>query len=479
MDQTENIHQSPRLTPITSDWMNEVFGNKSLLKNLLATYDSPVNLLHTKPFRHNFDLYQKVFEKHNLNHQVFFARKANTCKVFAKEANAAGFGIDVASYNELKQCLELGCNPERLVLTAAIKPEKLVRLAIQNGVLMIVDNRDEFSLIQRLASELNQKARIGIRVSGFLYNGKKLYSRFGFDIDKVKDLMLQTFSNASTTDLFDFEGFQFHLDGYSIKERATALFQLIHLIDELEEYHISTGFIDMGGGLLMNYLTSKNEWKTFWNQLKQSLLGKRKPITFRNNGLGYHIKNNTIEGTPNVYPYFNETPKEKFLDQILSTKNEVGKTVASLLHEKNIELRIEPGRSLLDQCGLTITRVIHRKKDQENNWLVGLEMNRSQLFSSSEDFLVDPVYIPIHDIGKPEKPESVYFTGGYCLEGDIILKRKIELPRLPEIGNIICFVNTAGYIMHFYETRSHLYDFSANLVFHPESGEIIPDENIT
>ena len=58
----------------------------------------------------------------------------------------------------------------------------------------------------------------------------------------------------------------------------------------------------------------------------------------------------------------------------------------------------------------------------------------------------------------------VFFTGGYCLEQDIILKRTIVLPCLPEIGDIVCFVNTAGYMMHFCETRSHLFEFATNVV---------------
>jgi diaminopimelate decarboxylase len=65
---------------------------------------------------------------------------------------------------------------------------------------------------------------------------------------------------------------------------------------------------------------------------------------------------------------------------------------------------------------------------------------------------------------KNEKPVAVYFTGAYCLEKDIILKRKIVLPRLPCIGDAVAFLNTAGYMMHFYETESHLLKKTTNLM---------------
>jgi len=40
---------------------------------------------------------------------------------------------------------------------------------------------------------------------------------------------------------------------------------------------------------------------------------------------------------------------------------------------------------------------------------------------------------------------------------------------MPYIGDIICFPNSAGYMMHFYETQSHLYDFTTNLVINEDS----------
>lgn len=149
---------------------------------------------------------------------------------------------------------------------------------------------------------------------------------------------------------------------------------------------------------------------------------------------------------------------------MLSYQNQNGQTPASLLRERGIEIRIEPGRSLLDQVGVTMAKVIHRKKDSQENWLIGLEMNGSQLHSSSADFLLDPEFIQMEKNSREMKSTPVFFTGGYCLEQDIILKRKIVLPCLPEVGDIVCFPNTAGYIMHFYETKSHLFDFTTNLV---------------
>jgi len=67
---------------------------------------------------------------------------------------------------------------------------------------------------------------------------------------------------------------------------------------------------------------------------------------------------------------------------------------------------------------------------------------------------------------------EVYFTGAYCLERDVLLKRKISLPKLPEINDVVVFVNTAGYMMHFFETQAHLFELATNLVYNEKSDSI-------
>lgn len=459
--------------------MQEVTEDRSLLHDLFEQHGSPINLHYLDAFVENYQAYTKILDRHKLKHNIFFARKANTCRAFPKEAQRLGFGVDTAGYRELKQCLELGCSPDSIILTAAVKNERLVRLALANDVVMMLDNEDECRLVHRMAQELGKTPEIGIRISGFQFEGQKLYSRFGFDVETVADFISQRLGAGNECDTLRFTGFHFHLDGYSVSQRSEALIQTLQLTDELEHKGISTSFIDMGGGLLINYLSDNAEWEAFWVELRKAIRGDRKRITFSNNGLGYKIIEGKLRGTPEVYPFYNEMPKEQFLEAVLSYKNGEGKTVAALLHEREIEFRMEPGRSLLDQTGMTIAKVAYRKKDQRGDWLVGLEMNRSQLSSSSADFLLDPIFISMQPAEAQEKPTAVYLTGAYCLEQDIILKRKIVVPHLPQIGDAVAFPNTAGYMMHFYETRSHLFDFATNLVGDSDSfPHFTPDANL-
>ncbi|TCO11083.1 diaminopimelate decarboxylase [Natronoflexus pectinivorans] len=453
-------NQLPKLTPVISDWMPKLMNDKVLLDSLFAAYGSPINIHYLPEFDKNIDTFRKVFTKHGISYQIFYAHKANKSKSIVKCAQENGIGVDTASYRELLQALEAGVKSENLTVTAAIKTEKLLQLAVENNVLVILDNEDECNLLNTIAKKLDKQTPVGFRVSGFNTDMGKLYSRFGFDLDEVSSFITSTCSPQGEHSNLSYTGLHFHLNGYSTEQRGAALSQCIILAEKLKDNGFTTQFIDIGGGFLINYLQFKNEWKAFREELKKAVKGERKEITFNNDGLGYQLIDNKLQGKLATYPFYNEVNGDLFLEKILSFRYKNKASVTELLRDKDIEIRMEPGRSLLNQVGMTLAKVVFRKKDMRGRWLVGLDMNMSQLKSSSTDYLADPLtaFAPA-----PKHLVEVYFTGAYCLEQDIVLKRKIALPNLPQIGDIIGFVNTAGYMMHFFETQAHLFELSVNL----------------
>lgn len=454
------VDTPPMLTPIIHPWIEAFFHDHLLHEQLANNYGSPLNLHNMTPFVENYQAYCKEIESHDLAYQIFFARKSNKFTSFVKTAQIEGFGIDTASFQELNQCLNIGVDPKRLVFTGSIKTKETITLAIKKNILIILDNFDEIDAVKTIAANLDMDVRVGLRVSGFTHNNQKLYSRFGFDIDSALSVLLE---RLCICDHIRFEGFHFHLDGYSVEQRVSAFDQIISLTDQMAALGISTGFIDMGGGLLINYLKDRDQWETFDHELQLAVEGVRPPLTFRNNGLGYAWRDDQVEGKLETYPYFNECAKEHFLRSVLLAETSHG-TVAHALRERNIELRLEPGRSLLDQTGITLAKVVYRKYDSNKDLIVGLEMNKTQLCCNCADFLLDPFLIPMITGSLEEEPSSAYLVGAYGLEQDLILKRKVVLPQIPQVGDMICFVNTAGYMMHFYESQSHHLGLAENLI---------------
>ncbi|WP_235291672.1 type III PLP-dependent enzyme domain-containing protein [Portibacter lacus] len=442
-----------KLTPILHNWVQNLKSQPSLLREAIEEYGSPLNIHNLEPFYENVNKYNEVFSNLNIQGKAFFARKANRCLSLLTGTHQHNYGIDTASYHELKQSLDQGVSSHNLVVTAAVKPDQLLELAIKNDVLIIIDNQDEVQAISRLAD--GKKVNVGFRLSGFKFNGSKAYSRFGIDILDAKDFITEHL--ASHPNLI-YKGLHFHLDGYDLDQRRSALSDCIALSRDLE----GTEFIDIGGGLLMNYLQSEEEWEAFDKRLRQGISGKSEEVTYRNNGLGYELVNGQVTGKLKTYPYYNNLNKDNALQYILEGE------IADQLRAAGIELRIEPGRSLLDQVGFTIAKVIHRKKDQNGDHHIGLEMNMTQMLSGSADFLLDPIVL--YNNSENLEPVDVYFTGAYCLERDVLLKRKISLDRLPEVNDLVIFPNTAGYMMHFFESEAHQFPLAKNVFVENKNG---------
>ncbi|WLD24263.1 alanine racemase [Flavobacterium dauae] len=449
------------LTPLLHSWVKKLIDNPESLHTAIEQYNSPLNVHSLIPFQENITEYQQVFKELNLKHKIFFARKANKCIAFPITAAQAGEGADTASYRELKQCLDAGISPKDLILTAAVKNEKLLSLAVDNQVTVVLDNFDEWELLKKIVNEKQKKVTVNIRLSGFNFEGKILHTRFGFSLNESFELIQQIHNQER---FVNFTGLHFHLNGYSVEQRVAAIEQSIQLVDRLQKLNIITQSLDIGGGYLMNYLADESEWKKFNQELKRAVLEERNPLTYQNDALGIIKINDRLYGEPTVYPYFNHLHKSNLLRTILTAAASIyQQPIFQLLQQRNIELRMEPGRSLLDQCGITVAKVAFRKKDTAGNWLFGLEMNRTQLRSSSADFLLDPVHIPKVK-NNENNPVEGFLVGAYCLEQELILKRKIAFVQFPQVGDLIIFPNTAGYMMHFFESEAHLFELATNVI---------------
>lgn len=451
------------LTPHLHSWITDLRKDKTLLVKTIQEEDSPINIHHLGPFVENIQSYQQVFQKYELRHGIYFARKANKCISFAKQAFNCGQGVDTASLNELRQCLEAGISAQVLLVTAAVKNKNLLELAVENHVTVVLDNRDEYLLLRQIAREKKKNIPVMVRVSGFTLNGRLLHSRFGFSLIGAQDLIEEIHSEQGW---LGYTGLHFHLNGYAVDERVAAIEQCIDLIDRLRSQGISTDSLDIGGGFPVNYLEDHEEWVAFHRELKLALLDQRTPLTYQNDPLGMVKTATGIQGEPLVYPYSNANYKELFLDRILKSFSEIYRIpIHELIQQRNLEVRLEPGRSLVDQAGVTVAVVVFRKWDTSGELLIGLEMNRSQLRSSSADFLVDPIHIPLLGESNSQAPCFGFLVGAYCLEQELILKRKIRFEKFPEVGDLVLFPNTAGYMMHFFESEAHRFNLAKNVFY--------------
>ncbi|MCP5464505.1 MAG: hypothetical protein H7A33_05740 [Deltaproteobacteria bacterium] len=113
------------------------------------------------------DQYQAMtgaFEKHD--HLICFSVKANSNKSILKTFFNLGAGADVVSGGELRRALDAGCDPKKIVFSGVGKTSEEIHLALSEGIYQFnVESEQELENIQRVASFLDFKAAIALRVN--------------------------------------------------------------------------------------------------------------------------------------------------------------------------------------------------------------------------------------------------------------------------------------------------------------------------
>lgn len=462
---------APKLAPKLAPWMRQLFQSPSAVARFLETHGSPVHVTVASEFRRNIATLLSAVRERGVSGGLFFARKANKLPWFVKLAKEEGIGVDTASLTELQETIDLGVSPAAIVVTAVGKSQELVSLAVASGCLVVVDNLDELRLVSAVAKSLGRQARLGLRFSGFKVKQRCVFSRFGFPIDDFRSLLLETAKESN----LQLELLHAHLDRYDIEERALAARQLIEVADcaALDDQKVSA--IDLGGGILIRYLESQSEWHTFLESLVESVAGDRASFTYQGDGFGLVKSGDRVLGKAELYPAWNDISKERFVGAILDYANG-SPAVHKEIAERGLKLYFEPGRALLDNVGVTLARVMYRKRDTIGNLIVGVSMNRTNLRPFRAEFCVDPCF-PVTE-NRANSQEGAFLVGSLCGEGDIIMRRKLKLNHIPEPNDPICFANTAGYLAHHLEVGTHGDPLPVNLLVDEKTFEILDASDI-
>lgn len=457
---TTLCHGLPPLTGRTEPWMEQLLADPDQCADLLSAHGSALNLLDFGPLGRNIGELTRAGADLGIEVGVFVARKANKALSLISAAVEAGAGLDVASYAELKQCLDRGVEAGRIIVTAAVKDKALLTLAITSGVTVSLDNADETADVEAIAAKEGIRARVALRLA--VTRPGVPPTRFGLTADSWLAFL------TGRGELLEVEGVHFHLNGYDRQHRVLALAEACSFIDRLRDAGHPVGYIDMGGGIPMSYLEDEPSWRAFWQALAADADGT---LTWRGDRLG--LTDPALDRpSPALYPYWQQETRGAWLTALLSTAVD-GTTAAQLLTSRGLQLRCEPGRSVLDGCGMTLAEVAFRKTTSDGVPLVGLQMNRTQMRSTSADVLIDPRWLRPSRAGTPSAPGEAFLVGAYCIEEELILRRRLAFPQGVARGDIAVFVNTAGYLMHILESPSHQLPLAQNLVH--RDGAWIPD----
>lgn len=438
MEHPDRVHGLPPLAARTFGWSEALVNDAAQCRHLIDTFGSPANVLNPEPMEANIAELVTAGEQVGVETKIFFARKANKALVFVDTVRDTGHGVDVASENELRQVLDRGMPGERIVLSAAIKPDRLLALAIDHGVNISTDTCAEYDRVCAIAEAAGTYACVAPRLAP---NPDTMPpTRFGERLGAWAAHVSEPRAGAQVV------GVHAHLHGYAAQDRSTALRECMELIDALRAAGHAPEFIDIGGGVPMSYLSSEEQWRDYQDAIAAQRSGYATALTWKADPL------------TNTYPYWQEPTRGAWLTQVLAGG------VAEELRARGLRLHLEPGRSLLDGCGVILADVAFTKTRSDGVPLVGLAMNRTQCRTTSDDYLIDPVLIKRTPAGDAVE---AFLVGAYCIEDELILRRKIRFPRGVAAGDIVAIPNAAGYFMHILESASHQIPLAHNVVYPP------------
>ena len=237
---------------------NELFAEEVALKDVAEKYGTPSFVYSRATLERHAKAYINSFK--SMDGLVCFSVKALSNISILKTLKNSGCGFDIVSGGELHRALLAGADPKKIIFSGVGKSKAEMTLGIENNILSFnVESEQELYQLGVVAGEMKKIAPVAIRfnpnvdagVHEFTKTGRKS-DKFGVSIENAKDLIKQCNENRN----LNLVGLTCHigsqimeLDGF---EQAAK--QALELLVELEKLNINLDFIDMGGGLGVNYV---------------------------------------------------------------------------------------------------------------------------------------------------------------------------------------------------------------------------------
>ena len=325
-------------------------------------YGSPAFIYSSKAINDNFQSYQNEIREGDL---ICYAVKANSNLHILKLLSDLGSGFDVVSGNELKRCLLAGADKNKIVFSGVAKTEEEITLAIENDILSInIESYGEFERILKVSKELNKKVNCALRVNPDIAIGSHKYiqtgsktSKFGLD----KESVLKISSQCEIDGPIKLTTVASHI-GSQISDENLILESvdyLIEIADELTKNGHNIEYLDIGGGLGIQYRDEE-------------------------------------EGSP----------------KILLEK------VKELLSERDFKIILEPGRSVIGTAGILVSKVEYIKEAGEKKFAI-IDAGMNDLIRPS----LYEAWHKVIEVDHQNTDLDLYdLAGPVCETGDVLAK---------------------------------------------------------
>ncbi len=345
---------------------------------------TPFYLYSTATLTNHFKAFDGAFEA--IPHITCFAVKSCSNLAILNLFAGLGGGADIVSGGELYRALNAGVDPRRIVYSGVGKTADEMRYALKSGILMFnVESEQELAKLQEVAAELEMKAPVSFRVNPDVDPKTHAYistglakNKFGIPIDKAE----KVYSDAKSLPNIEVLGVSCHIGSQltQISPFVESLQKLKGFIKRLQNAGISISYLDLGGGLGIQY---------------------------------------DAEQPPHPREYAEAIKKE--------------------MQDLNCTLILEPGRVIVGNAGILVTRVLYTKAGAKKKFVIvdaGMnDLARPSLYGA---------YHAIQSVIRTERGKEVAdVVGPICETGDFLAKDK-EVP-VSEAGDLLAVMSAGAY----------------------------------
>ncbi len=336
----------------------KLFIDEVSLEDLAKEYGTPVYVYSGSKLKENLKGYLSSVREED---KVCYSVKSNSNIHLLELLADLGSGFDVVSGNELRKCLEAGAKPEDIVFSGVGKTEEELVLAIKENIFSInIESEEELDRIIKTAKDLEKKAQCMIRINPDISSESHPYIQTGLKTSKfgiLREGIDSLVEKASKSGLINLKGIASHVGSQIFNKEL--IFENLNLLIEIANNLIRQGhalsYIDLGGGLGISYQEEK------------------------------------------------ELKPRAVLEEVISK-----------LEPLNLNLLLEPGRSISGNTGVLLSKVEYLKKTSDLNFAV--------IDSGMNDLLRPSLYQAWHNISVVEtnnqKELSYEVVGPVCESGD-------------------------------------------------------------
>ncbi|MEO1829325.1 MAG: diaminopimelate decarboxylase [Pseudomonas sp.] len=255
------------------------------LSSIAEQYDTPCFVYSRAAIEQAYDAWDSALD--GVPHLVCFAVKANSNLGVLNLLARRGAGFDIVSGGELERVLAAGGEPSRIVFSGLGKTAAEMRRALEVGIHCFnVESAAELERLQQVAAELNIKAPISLRVNPdvdakthpYISTGLK-ENKFGIDIAQAPAV----YRRAAELSHIDICGVDCHIGSQLTDDTPfiDALDRLLQLIDSLAADGITIRHLDLGGGLGVTYRDETPPSPgTYLAKVREALAGRNLTLVF-------------------------------------------------------------------------------------------------------------------------------------------------------------------------------------------------------